>query len=307
MVDVGPDRIAAVRAFNRCYTSVMGFLDQGLLQSRFSLTEARIVFELAQQEITEVGALRAAIGVDAGQLSRTLAKFENAGLVHRSRSESDGRRLLASLTPAGRGAFTTLDSRSNRQAERLLANLTDEDQRRLIANFDAIRGLLAEPAEPRTYVVRGLRPGDLGWVVHRNAVLYAQEYGWDETYEALVARIVAGFGDHHDPRRENAWIAELDGRSVGSVFCVRKDDDTAQLRLLLVEPDARGHGLGARLVDECIRFARAARYSAIVLWTNDVLVAARRIYQQAGFQLVAEDPHHSFGHDLVGQTWRLDL
>ncbi|WP_026874211.1 bifunctional helix-turn-helix transcriptional regulator/GNAT family N-acetyltransferase [Jiangella gansuensis] len=306
-MSVHSEQIAAVRAFNRFYTTVMGFLDQGLLRSRFSLTEARIVFEMAQREVTEVGELRRSLGVDAGQLSRTLARFESAGLVERHRSGDDGRRLTVRLTDAGRAAFTDLDTRSAQQAEHLLTRLSEENRSRLVAAFDTIRSVLREPQAPRAYVIRDLRPGDLGWVVGRNGTLYHQEYGWDRTYEALVARIVADYVDHHVPGKENAWVAELDGRPVGAVFCARKDDATAQLRLLLVEPEARGSGLGTRLVDECIRFARGAGYTSMILWTNDVLAAARRIYQKAGFELVEENRHHSFGHDLVGQIWRLDL
>ncbi|WP_298331313.1 bifunctional helix-turn-helix transcriptional regulator/GNAT family N-acetyltransferase [Haloactinopolyspora sp.] len=303
-------RVASVRSFNRFYTSVMGFLDQGLLMSRHTLTEARVIFELAQQPESDVADVRSALGIDAGQLSRILARLDSAGLVDRSRSSADGRRLRASLTQAGRDAFATLDSRSNRQAEKLLSSLSEHDQRRLIAAFATVRELLDDGADDdsrATYVLRGLRNGDLGWVVQRNGALYAEEYGWDETYEALVARIVADYGASHDPRRENAWIAELDGRRAGAVFCMRKDDKTAQLRLLHVEPSARGDGLGKRLVDECVTFARNAHYEAITLWTNNVLTAARHIYQKTGFELVEQEPHHSFGHDLVGEVWRLDL
>lgn len=307
MLDIDPGRVAAVRSFNRFFTTVMGFLDQGLLQSDYSLTQARVIFELAQRAEADVADLRASLGIDAGQLSRILAGFEAAGIVTRARSSTDGRRHRATLTPSGREAFATLNARSDRQAAELLGRLTDEDQQRLVAALGTIRELLDEHVPPAGYVIRGLRPGDLGWVVHRNGVLYAQEFGWDETYEALVARIVAEYGLGRDPRRENAWVAEHDGRAVGSVFCVREDDTTARLRLLLVEPSARGSGLGSRLVDECVRFARTAGYASLVLWTNDVLAAARRIYQKAGFELVGERPHHSFGHDLVGQDWRLEL
>jgi DNA-binding MarR family transcriptional regulator/GNAT superfamily N-acetyltransferase len=307
MTEVQRDQVAAVRQFNRFYTRVMGFLDQELLRSGLSLTEARIVFELGRRDVTEVGELRAALGVDAAQLSRTLARFEASGLIERSRSAADGRKMLAALTDAGRATRADLQARSDAQAEQLLAALPAADRRRLVADLDSVRRLLGESARPRTVVVRGLRPGDLGWIVQRNAVLYAQEYGWDRSYEGLVARIVADYVDHHDPARENAWIAELDGRPVGAVFCVRKDDTTAQLRLLLVEPDARGAGIGSRLVAECLEFARAAGYTSMILWTNDVLAAARRIYQKAGFELVEENRHHSFGHDLVGQIWRLEL
>ena len=307
MTEVQRDQVAAVRQFNRFYTRVMGFLDQELLRSGFSLTEARIVFELGQRDVTEVGELREALDVDAAQLSRTLARFESAGLIERSRSAADGRRMLAALTDAGRAAWADLADRSDRQAEQLLAALPDAERRRLIADLDSVRRLLSESERPRTVVVRGLRPGDLGWVVQRNGVLYAQEYGWDRGFEALVARVVADYAEQHDPARENAWVAELDGRPAGAVFCVRKDDTTAQLRLLLVEPDSRGAGIGSRLVAECVEFARAAGYTSMILWTNDVLVAARRIYQKAGFELVDENRHHSFGHDLVGQVWRLQL
>ncbi|MBB5787430.1 bifunctional helix-turn-helix transcriptional regulator/GNAT family N-acetyltransferase [Jiangella mangrovi] len=307
MTEVQRDQVAAVRQFNRFYTRVMGFLDQELLRSGFSLTEARIVFELGQRDVTEVGELRAALDVDAAQLSRTLARFEAAGLIERTRSAADGRKLLAALTDAGRAARADLVDRSDRQAKHLLDALPEADRRRLVADLDSVRRLLSESERPRTVVVRGLRPGDLGWVVQRNAVLYAQEYGWDRSYEGLVARIVADYVEHHDPARENAWVAELDGRPVGAVFCVRKDETTAQLRLLLVDPDARGAGIGTRLVAECLEFARAAGYASMILWTNDVLVAARRIYQKAGFELVEENRHHSFGHDLVGQIWRLQL
>ncbi|TDE07938.1 bifunctional helix-turn-helix transcriptional regulator/GNAT family N-acetyltransferase [Jiangella asiatica] len=307
MTKVRRDQVTAVRQFNRFYTRVMGFLDQELLRSGFSLTEARILFELGQRDLTEVGELREVLGVDAAQLSRTLARFESAGLIERSRSAADGRKLLAAPTAAGQTAIADLVTRSDQQAEQLLAGLPEPERRRLVADLDSVRRLLADSETPSSYVIRGLRPGDLGWVVHRNGVLYAQEYGWDRSYEALVASIVADYGANHDPARENAWIAERDGRPVGAVFCVRKDDTTAQLRLLLVDPDARGSGLGTRLVDECVAFARAAGYTSMVLWTNDVLAAARRIYQKAGFELVEENEHHSFGHDLVGQIWRLAL
>src|SRR5690606_32451987 len=284
--------------------------DQGLLMSRHTLTEARVIFELAQQPESDVADVRSALGIDAGQLSRILARLDSAGLVDRSRSSADGRRLRASLTQAGRDAFATLDSRSNRQAEKLLGSLSEHDQRRLIAAFATVRELLDDGADDdsrATYVLRGLRNGDLGWVVQRNGALYAGEYGWDETYEALVARMGADYGACHDPRRENAWIAELDGRRAGAAVCMRKDDKTGQLRLLRVEPSARGDGLGKRLVDECVTFARNAHYEAITLWTNNVLTAARHIYQKTGFELVEQEPHHSFGHDLVGEVWRLDL
>lgn len=308
MTTTEAERVAAVRAFTRSYTAVLGVLDEGLLQSPYTLTEARVIFELAQRDITEVPDLRRSLGLDGGYLSRILARFEADGLVARRRSGADARRQVVRLTPAGRDVYEVLDARSTDQVTGLLSRLGDEEQQRLVDAMASIGDLLGEP--PRraaAYLVRSLRPGDLGWVVHRHGVLYAQEYGWDQTFEALVARIVASYVDKRDPRRENAWIAEVDGRPVGCVFCVHKDDATAQLRLLLVEPSVRGMGIGARLVDECVRFARMAGYGALTLWTNDVLAAARHLYERAGFRLVEEEQHRSFGHDLVGQNWTLDL
>ena len=302
------ERVAAVRSFSRFFTTVIGALDEGLLQSPYSLTEARVIFELAQAEVTEVVALRRALGLDAGYLSRMLARFEADGLVVRQTSGVDARRRTVRLTQAGRTVFRLLDDRSSEQVSRLLAAVPDADQRRVVAAMSTIESALASRSEGSRVALRGLRPGDLGWVVHRHGVFYANEYGWDETFEALVAQIVADYGHRHDPHRENAWIAELDGEPVGCVFCVRGDDErSAKLRLLLVEPPARGHGIGSRLVDECVRFARDTGYQAVTLWTNDVLGAARRIYQRAGFVLVEEERHHSFGHGLVGQYWRLEL
>lgn len=302
------DRIAAVREFSRFFTAVIGVLDEGLLRSPYSLTEARVIFELAQSEQTEVVDLRRTLGLDPGYLSRMLSRMEADGLVVRGRSGSDGRRQTIELTAAGRKVFAMLDSRSAEQVGTLLAPLSNRDQHRVVEAMGTIRALLGGERQRTPVSIHALRAGDLGWVVHRHGVLYAQEYGWDETFEALVARIVADYVDGRDPRRENAWLAEVDGRPVGCVFCVRGDDaDTAKLRLLLVEPAARGMGVGSRLVEECIEFARSAGYRMLTLWTNDVLHAARRIYQRAGFELVEEEKHHSFGHDLVGQYWRLAL
>jgi DNA-binding MarR family transcriptional regulator/GNAT superfamily N-acetyltransferase len=299
-------RVSAVRAFNRFYTNMIGVLRDGLLDTPYSLTEARVIFELAQQESTEVVHLRQALDIDAGYLSRILGRFEADGLVTKRRSSADGRRHVIGLTAQGRRVFRTLDSRSAQQIQQLLSPLTDDGQRRLIAAMGSIRELLEQTPQPAV-VLRSVRAGDLGWVVHRHGVLYAQEYGWDQTFEALVARIVADYAQNHRPGRENAWIADAGGRPVGCVFCVEKDQDTAQLRLLLVEPCARGAGVGTRLVHECIDFARRAGYGQLMLWTNDVLRDARRIYERAGFALADEQPHHSFGHDLVGQNWWLRL
>ncbi|HEX2312378.1 MAG TPA: helix-turn-helix domain-containing GNAT family N-acetyltransferase [Thermomonospora sp.] len=300
--------IAAVRGFNRFYTGVIGVLGEGMLRSPYSLTEARVVFELGRRERTEVVALRRDLGLDPGYLSRMLTRFENDGLVVRERSADDARRQVVRLTPAGRDLYATLDRRSSEDIGALLERLPGPRRRRLLDAMRTVEGILGAPSDGKEpCVLRPLRPGDLGWVVQRNGALYAEEYGWDSTYEALVARIVADYVEHHDPERENAWIAEAGGEPVGCVFCVRKDDRTAQLRLLLVEPSARGLGVGTRLVDECLRFAAGAGYAEMMLWTNDCLDAARRVYQRAGFVLESEEPHHSFGRDLVGQIWRRPL
>ena len=248
----------------------------------------------------------AVLDIDAGYLSRILARFEADGLVTRRRSDTDARRRVITLTSAGQHAFRGLDQRSAEQISALLDQLTEADQQRLTAAMATIGEITRPRDRPAAFVLRAPRPGDLGWVVQRNGALYAQEYGWDASYEALVARIVADYAGRADPR-EAGWIAEVDGAPVGCVFCMRKDDATAQLRLLLVEPGARGLGIGDRLVAECLAFARRAGYPEIVLWTNDILTAARRIYQRFGFELVDSEPHHSFGHDLVGQNWRLSL
>jgi DNA-binding MarR family transcriptional regulator/GNAT superfamily N-acetyltransferase len=301
-------RVAAVRDFNRFYTRVIGVLSEGLVRTPYSLTEARVIFELAQRDRTEVAALRRDLGLDPGYLSRMLGRFESDGLVAREMSTVDARRQVVGLTDQGRRAFKTLDHRSAEDIGRLLDGLDEGRQRRLLAAMAEVRDLLdGAPKPPATLTLREPGPGDLGWVVARNGAIYAEEYGWDATYEALVARIVADFVEHRDPGRERGWIAELDGERVGCVFCVRADDTTAKLRLLLVEPAARGTGVGGRLVDECLAFARGAGYTAMTLWTNDVLRAARRIYERAGFTLVAMQPHHNFGHDLVGETWRRTL
>lgn len=301
------ERVAAIRSFNRFFTKVIGLLSEGLLQTPYSLTEARVVFELANSDTMEVVELRRGLGLDAGHLSRVLGRLESEGLVRRSRSQVDARRQRASLTTRGRKVFRDLDRRSATEIRRLLRPLSNEEQGRLVAAMATIRRSLEGPARPPAYVLRPPRAGDYGWVVHRHGVVYAQEYGWDQSFEALVARIVADYVDHRETAREAAWIAEVDGEPAGCVFCVRKDDSTAQLRLMLVEPWARGMGIGTRLCQECIRFARSVGYDRLMLWTNDVLVDARRIYQRLGFALGEEEVHHSFGHELVGQNWWLKL
>lgn len=301
--------VAALRAFNRFYTREIGLLQTGHLDSPWTLTESRILYELAQDDRREVVELRRALDIDPGQLSRVLGRLEEGGLLTRAASPDDGRRQVAALTTAGSRAAALLDDRSNAAMRSRLDHLRPPERRRLFAAMDTVRRLLDDgpPESPDTVLLRPLRPGDLGWVVERHGALYAAEYGWDRTYEALVAGIVADYGRTCDPRWENAWIAELGGERVGSVFCVRVDDRTAKLRLLLVEPAARGHRIGSRLVDECMAFARSAGYRRMTLWTNDVLTSARHIYQRAGFALVDSEEHHSFGADLVGQTWERDL
>ena len=307
MVEQSSSHVATVREFSRFYTRRLGTLDEGLLETPWSLTEARVVFELAQAPSTDMAALRTTLALDSGYLSRLLAKFDAAGLIARTASATDGRRQALSLTAAGKRLYRTLNERSNRQVGELLAPLPDPVREALVGAMRTVMRALDERAAPPAVVLRGLRPGDLGWVVQRHGEVYAREYGWTQSFEALVARIVADYLDQHQPGRENAWIAEVDGQRAGCIFCVRKDDGTAQLRILLVEAWARGHGLGARLVDECVRFARDSGYRKLVLWTNDILVAARRIYTAAGFELVGEERHHSFGKDLVGQFWELRL
>jgi DNA-binding MarR family transcriptional regulator/N-acetylglutamate synthase-like GNAT family acetyltransferase len=298
------DPVAAVRAFNRFYTGRIGVLGDGFLRTQHSLTEARVLYELGDREVAEVADLRRDLEIDAGYLSRLLSRLEEQALVTRERSEDDGRRQRVRLTDAGAAAFAELDRRSAVEIGELLEGLGEERRRRLVAAMQAIAGLLDDdPRADGAVVLRAPHPGDYGWIVHRHGAQYAEEYGWDETFEALVARIVADYAEHHDPKREAAWIAEVDGEPVGCVLCVRKDDATAQLRLLLVDPRARGRGIGGRLIDECMRFARRAGYEQIVLWTNDVLHDARRLYERAGFELVESGSHHAFGHDLVEQTW----
>lgn len=298
-----------MRAFNRFYTRILGLLDEGLLATPYTLTEARVLFELAHRGPVEVLDLRRDLRLDAGYASRILARFATDGLIERSRSADDGRRQRVELTPAGRTAAAELDRRSAEQIGRWLDPMADAERDRLLDAMGAIQGILGngdEAAPPPEVVLRAPKPGELGWVVQRHGAVYAAEYGWDTTFEALVARIVADFVA--DPSDGQAvWIAEVAGEPAGCVFCVRADGRTAQLRLLLVEPSARGLGVGAALVDRCLVFARDAGYRRITLWTNDVLHAARRIYQRAGFELVDQSPHHSFGHDLVGQNWAREL
>jgi DNA-binding MarR family transcriptional regulator/GNAT superfamily N-acetyltransferase len=301
-------RIEAVRRFNRFYTKQIGVLHEGLLRSPFSLTEARVIYELAHHEKTTATELSIELGVDAGYLSRILLGFKKHGLIHKKRSKTDGRQTVLRLTDEGQDAFAMLNSRSRNEIGTMLGQLSPADENRLINAMHTIERLLGAQREHKApYLLRPHQPGDMGWVVHRHGVLYAEEYGWDEHFEALVAKIVGKFIERYDPRRERCWIAEMDGEIVGSVFLVKKSKTVARLRLLIVEPKARGLGIGTRLVNECLGFAQRAGYRKITLWTNDVLHAARRIYEKTGFRLVHKEPHHSFGHDLVGETWELAL
>ncbi|HTE58892.1 MAG TPA: helix-turn-helix domain-containing GNAT family N-acetyltransferase [Solirubrobacteraceae bacterium] len=302
-----PDAVTALRSFNRFYTGQLGMLGPRFLATPHTLAEARVLFELAQSEQVEVAALRRRMRIDAGHLSRLLSRLERRGLIARERSAVDGRRQLARLTDAGAADFAVLDRRSADDTAARLARLGESDRGRLVAALAEVRRLLAAAEPDRTVVLRPPHAGDLGWIVRRHGELYSEEYGWSAEFEALVARIVADYAERHDPAREAAWIAEVDGAPGGCILCVRQDDRVAKLRLLLVEPRARGLGLGERLVGECIAFARGAGYRELTLWTNDTLVHARRIYERTGFELVDEEPHHSFGHDLVGQTWTLAL
>jgi DNA-binding MarR family transcriptional regulator/GNAT superfamily N-acetyltransferase len=297
-----------VRGFNRFYTRLLGLLRPDLAGSAFGLTEARVLFELAHRDDFAVSELRRDLGLDAGYLSRILSGFTASGLVAKEKSAVDGRRQIVRMTEEGRRAFDELDRLQASAIDALLEPLDDGQRTRLVGAMGQIRRMLGSDAGRTSLVVRPPEPGDLGWVVERHGARYSSEYGWDATFEALVARIVANFAELRDTRREAAWIAEQDGERVGCVFCTAADaEDTAQLRLLLVEPSARGAGVGTRLVDECLRFAGRSGYRRITLWTNDVLLAARRIYESAGFRCDAREPHHSFGRDLVGEYWSRDL
>lgn len=296
-------RVSKVRAFNRFYTKVIGVLQAGMLDSPYSLAEVRVLFELAHAAPMETGRLRAVLDLDAGYLSRILTRLDADGLVSRERSASDARKQLVRLTPAGAETFGKLDERSAEEIERLLARLPDEGQERLVAGMATIRRLLGDDGGRAPYVIRPPRTGDLGWVVFRHGDLYAREYGWGTDFEQLVATIVGEL----DFSRDAGWIAEVDGERAGCVFCVRQDDTTAKLRMLLVEPSARGLGIGRRLVEECLLHAKAAGFKRITLWTRDCLVSARRIYQAAGFELESEEKATENGLEVTDQVWSRDL
>ena len=309
---VGDTRIAALRRFNRFYTKHIGVLDEGLLDSPFSLTEVRVLYELAHREHTSASELREELGLDAGYLSRILRKFGKQGFVRGDSSKHDARRTQLTLTKRGRDAFTELDERQNTQVREILAALPVPEQTRLLASMQAIRTVFGSAQAPSAtspsgYVLRSHQPGDMGWIVHRHGALYHQEFGWDERFEGLVAKIASDFIANYDPKREHCWIAEREGEILGSVMLVKSTDDVAKLRLLLVEPHARGLGIGKRLVRECTRFARRAGYKKITLWTQRNLTAARAIYDQEGYVLTKTEQHNSFGHELDAETWELAL
>lgn len=304
--------IAAMRAFTRFYTRVIGVLQEGLLDEPFTLAESRVLYELANREAPTAAELGGELGLDEGYLSRILRTFDRRGLITRVTSNADARQRHISLSASGRKAFARLDTKSHQQVGTLLERLAPAERARLIESMNLVRRSLGDHDESvramlPPYTLRPHRPGDMGWIVHRHGVLYAREYGWDERFESLVAKVVTDFVDEFDVRRERCWVAEREGAIVGSVFLKRKSATVAKLRLLYVEPETRGLGIGRHLVRECIAFARAVGYRKITLWTNSILVAARRIYEAEGFQLVEEEKHQLFGPELIGQTWELAL
>jgi DNA-binding MarR family transcriptional regulator/GNAT superfamily N-acetyltransferase len=307
MADMSPldRRTEAVRAFNRFYTRRIGVVREGFLQSRFSLTEARVLYELAQADGVTATQIGNDLDLDAGYLSRMLRGFEQDGLLARVASSSDRRQSLLALTDVGRAAFAPLDERSRQEIGAMLSALPEPAQEALVDGMQTIARLLSD--QPPAWTIRSPELGDIGWVIERHGALYAQEYGFNCKFEALVARVAGAFLGEHDPARERGWIAERNGVRLGSVFLVRETDDIGKLRLLLVEPSARGLGVGKKLVADCIEFARRAGYRRMTLWTNDILLAARGIYRAAGFRHVASQPHSDFGPPMVGEEWMLEL
>jgi len=301
-------QIAAVRAFNRFYTHKLGVLDQHLMKSPYSLSEARVLYELAHRDEPSAKEIGTELGLDAGYLSRIVQSFDEGGLIIRKPLASDRRQYQLALTAKGRQAQATLERSSQDEVGAMLAKLSATDRRRLTEAMATIENLLEPPERTGpSFLLRSHRVGDMGWVISRQSIAYANEYGWDISYEALVAEICAQFIKNYDPAREHCWIAEADGKPFGSVFLVRASDELAKLRLLLVEKEARGLGVGRALVEQCVRSAREKGYKKMTLWTQSILVAARGIYQRVGFQRVAEEKHHSFGVDLTGETWELKL
>ena len=300
-------QVGAMREFNRFYTRTIGVVD-GKASRPFSLAEARVLYELAHRKQGAAADIRRELGLDAGYMSRILRGFERRKLVKREPSQADARVKFLSLTSNGRKAFATLNEQSNRDVTAILKDLAPAARNELIASTQTIRRLLGDSPEPQMpWLLREFQPGDVGWIVYRQAVLYSSEYGFDGSYEALAAEIGANFIRSYDPKRERGWIAERDGKKAGGVLVAKASEEVAKLRLLHVEADSRGLGIGKRLVEECIKFARKSTYKKITLWTQSILLAARHIYKGAGFVLVDEKPHHSFGKDLIGETWELDL
>ena len=303
------DLVGRVRRFNRFYTEQIGVLTEHVFRSDYSLIEVRVLFEIMHRDSPTASDISAALGLDRGYMSRILQRFQRKGMIQRRKSPDDGRASLLALTAKGRRIFGTLDIRADEEVAALLRKASKKDQHRLLGAMRTIEDVLAPKAESKTsFVLRDPHPGDLGWIVHRHGALYAQEYHYDERFEALVAKVVGEFVEHFRPRRERCWVAEKDGEVAGSVFLVRHTDFVAKLRLLYVEPSARGQGIGERLVAECVRFARQAGYRKITLWTQSELRAARHLYERVGFVRVKEEPHNRFGReDLVAETWELRL
>src|SRR5262245_58109709 len=302
------ERVAAVRRFNRFYTQHLGMLQDGWLDSPFSLTEARVLYELKQRDRGNATEIGRELGLDAGYLSRILRNFHRRGLIRKETSPDDARQTLLSLTPRGRKAFAPLESRTLQQVGAVLDRLPASDQTRLVAALQTAQSLIDDrPQSSPAVILREPQHGDFGWIVARHAAIYAQEYQWTDKFEGLCAQIVADFVNNFDPQFERCWIAELDGEKAGSVMLAKDSAEVARLRLLLVEPAARGHGIGKRLTAECVAFARQRRYRRITLWTHSVLTAARHVYSQAGFTLTSSEPRHSFGQDVVSEHWDLPL
>lgn len=302
------NEIEQIRRFNRFYTRQIGVLNEHFLESPFSLTEGRIIYELARNENPTASEISTALALDAGQLSRILRDFEKRGLIRKERSETDARRTNLKLTARGRAEFVTLNARSSEQIEMLLNELSSAQQTRLVRAMNEIETILAEnKPEDKSFILRNPHGGDYGWVVQINGEVYAREYHWNEEYEGLAAQIVADFIKNFDPRRECCWIAEKDGENIGAVFLVKKDETTAKLRLLIVDPKARGLGVGGRLVEECTRFAKQSGYQKITLWTQSHLSAARHLYAKEGYELINTEANHFFGFDMESETWELDL
>lgn len=303
------EKIETVRRFNRLYTKRIGLLNHGLLKSQWPLTQVRILFELAHHEHPTAKDLIRELDIEAGYLSRILSTFEKDGLLQRLPSEADNRQRLLKLTSKGKKAFSVLNARASQEVETLLQSLSPEEQNRLLSAMQTLEGILGsrQNVTQTPYLLRSHVPGDIGWIIHRHGVLYSQEYSFDETFEALVADILARFIQHHDPKREHLWIAEQDGERMGSIMVVDAGENVAQLRLLLVEPKARGKGMGKRLIDECIGFAKRNGYKKLKLWTQSILAEARHLYAKAGFNIVEQKPNKSFGQDLISEVWELPL